>query len=1302
MNSDPVFYYKLAVNLFTVTMNIFSLGKLRLIGAMYDIHNAFHIDAKIKMILFKKIFINNSISNDEIFQISPTESIKGDNNETGIDLKINDLNNIEDEINVDEDSNSINVIYKRLKRFIHEGRRDMDCNEDLDSSFYRENISIENLFESFMKDFQHTITHLPEDSIFNFFQLYILHNMIVNILIYDKTKDANLICKERYISLLNFFEHFTMKIYLPGLDKQLKAINTTTIVLKTTMEEQIVNGPIEKLFWLWSTFFIDALITTDNHLEALPFLNRLIDVSTYSYSSRIHRTQMFYYRALVLYKQLKRNNSLVEKSKKIFKLTTHHLVNNLKTFEKMMTPSPKNRKKVTNFEAPKKRDLQSSAMNEHLNLDSITIEDMKQCLKKAISYIGCHPSHKLYSQLHYLFYKLYKLMAKNNQTLCFHLAETASYHCFRYRLLFNTFKKINASKQPQYNIDSIRFRNEDFATNSYMLTLPKTWRFVQIKLIENGTKYPDLLLCRFQNGNQPYFVKIKSDQHKDIKFFMEEFTQIMKLNSISIHETEKKSFWRMRFESDFQLKSLLDMTEQHVFGLAKGIFMGQPNNKRYLSCCSSFRKYLLDLVNEMKLDCQDSNLLNIFIESIVLFTAEETVIAAQLLFNTTETGFISRFEELRKKYFSSWMKNDKLEQLFNDIEPVGLIIDQSLNQFPFESLPSLRQRGQPFFRIPSVKIASFLYEKYKQLVDDGIDDEKTFYLLNPGSNLASTETFFKQKFLSINEWNGFVGTVPNGQKLAENFETKDIYVYMGHGSGSQYYRSIPNGLDVVNINSLSIVVGCSSGRVTNETKTSDVFGSAYRFLINGAPVYIGALWDVTDKDIDLYMDNFMSLWLSRWNHNAEQSSKKNISLCKSISLARDSCKLRYLNGCATVVYARKLVLGIETSCDDTGIAIVDEDGQIISEVCASQTALHVSNGGIIPPVARDLHKTVIDRCVSNCLHNANVLSTDLSAIAVTIKPGLPLSLLVGCNYAKKLSAKYSLPVLPIHHMEAHALTALIEYPKLSFPFVTLLISGGHSIICFVKGIEDFRLMGQSTDDAPGDIMDKAARALKLKNLGPPFSIISGGAAIELMAKNGDPFSYFCRVKSYPLYSGRHRTCNFSFSGFLTAILRKIRQLETDNQTSPDEVLTEAPDLCASILYVISFILIKRLQRAFQYLDEKEILSCYDQRKLVVSGGCAANRFITGMIRNYCHHEAIDLFIPSSKLCTDNGVMIAWNGQLKLQNEKIFPHSVLREQQLIQMLDIDSKAKLGLDISKDVTNANIKCERIDIKNFVNFL
>ncbi|KAI2810381.1 putative tRNA N6-adenosine threonylcarbamoyltransferase, mitochondrial [Blomia tropicalis] len=398
------------------------------------------------------------------------------------------------------------------------------------------------------------------------------------------------------------------------------------------------------------------------------------------------------------------------------------------------------------------------------------------------------------------------------------------------------------------------------------------------------------------------------------------------------------------------------------------------------------------------------------------------------------------------------------------------------------------------------------------------------------------------------------------------------------------------------------------------------------------------------------------------------------------------------------------VLGIETSCDDTGIAIIAENGNILSDVCASQTTIHVSNGGIIPPVARDLHRSVIDSSVRKCLEEAKISPKDLSAIAVTTKPGLPLSLIVGCVYAKKLSAKYNIPVIPIHHMEAHALTAMIEYPieKLDFPFLTLLISGGHCLITYVTGVNNFQLMGYSIDDAPGDILDKTARALRLKNLGQPYNAISGGAAIELMAKDGDPFSHFERSASHPMYSSRLRTCNFSFSGFLTGILRHIDRLENEIDLPPDKVLPQAPDLCASILYVISFTLIKRLQRAYEFLDRMEIWPESIPKRLVVSGGCAANKFITNTIGNYCKHEGIDLFIPSTKLCTDNGVMIAWNGLLKLKHEHLDPHLILRNQDQIQQLEFTSKAPLGCDISKQVTDANIKCERINVKSFVNFV
>lgn len=430
----------------------------------------------------------------------------------------------------------------------------------------------------------------------------------------------------------------------------------------------------------------------------------------------------------------------------------------------------------------------------------------------------------------------------------------------------------------------------------------------------------------------------------------------------------------------------------------------------------------------------------------------------------------------------------------------------------------------------------------------------------------------------------------------------------------------------------------------------------------------------------------------------------------------------------------KLVLGIETSCDDTGIALLRaSDGAILAEVTASQTALHVSNGGIIPPVARDLHRSAIDRCVGECLKTAGggVSARDLAAVAVTLRPGLSLSLLVGCQYAKKLSAKYHLPVVPIHHMEAHALTAMLQYgDQLRFPFLCLLISGllwcfemtpanhknkqlkelsdlgGHCLIVHVKGLHDFELLGRSIDDAPGDILDKTARALRLKNLGPPYSQVSGGAAVELMARSGNPFSHFERATSTPLYSSRRRTCNFSFSGFLTAITRHIARLEEETGLAADGVLPQAPDICASLLYVLSFTLIKRLQRAYAFLEqrqENDPSSGSFSKRLVVSGGCAANQFIGGMLQAFAADQGLQLFIPRPGLCTDNGVMIAWNGVLKLREEEEEgispPGAILRDQAAIQQLDIQPKAALGVDITRAVTDAHIKTERIDVKSYV---
>ncbi|XP_054166082.1 tRNA N6-adenosine threonylcarbamoyltransferase, mitochondrial-like [Oppia nitens] len=362
-----------------------------------------------------------------------------------------------------------------------------------------------------------------------------------------------------------------------------------------------------------------------------------------------------------------------------------------------------------------------------------------------------------------------------------------------------------------------------------------------------------------------------------------------------------------------------------------------------------------------------------------------------------------------------------------------------------------------------------------------------------------------------------------------------------------------------------------------------------------------------------------------------------------------------------------------------------------------QLKTHLSNGGIIPPVARVLHQECIDDCVRQALQQASVSPANLSAIAVTLRPGLPTSLIIGKNYAKALAIKYSLPVIPIHHMEAHALMATIDN-DINFPFVTLLISGGHCLLAIVRNINKFELLGNTQDIAPGDLMDKISRRLRLKNFGQPYNEISGGAALELCAKTGNPFEYFTDVNKYPTYTSLNRNCGFSFSGFETMTIRLIERLEKETDIEPDRVLPQANNICASLQYAITFMFIKRLQRAFIFIRDNNL---FDNKpiKLVISGGCASNQFITDCIRNYCQTEDIEVIVPHKRLCGDNGVMIAWNGILKLVNENKFSDSIIRSMDSIKKIDILAKAPFGEDISNLLISQHIKCDTIDVKKFI---
>lgn len=218
---------------------------------------------------------------------------------------------------------------------------------------------------------------------------------------------------------------------------------------------------------------------------------------------------------------------------------------------------------------------------------------------------------------------------------------------------------------------------------------------------------------------------------------------------------------------------------------------------------------------------------------------------------------------------------------------------------------------------------------------------------------------------------------------------------------------------------------------------------------------------------------------------------------------------------------KAIILGIETSCDDTGCAVLDTNGNILGEALKSQHLIHLNNGGIIPPIAQDLHRKNIESVVNKAVSLADISYENIDAIAVTVKPGLPLSLDIGTKYGKYLCRKFKKPFIPIHHMEAHALTARMFDRSIQFPFLVLLISGGHCLIAVAQHVNKFLLLGESIDDAPGEAFDKMARRMKLKNL-TEYSQLNGGQAIELAASKADnPLQYKFTI---PLL--QYKNCNF--------------------------------------------------------------------------------------------------------------------------------------------------------------------------------
>jgi len=313
-----------------------------------------------------------------------------------------------------------------------------------------------------------------------------------------------------------------------------------------------------------------------------------------------------------------------------------------------------------------------------------------------------------------------------------------------------------------------------------------------------------------------------------------------------------------------------------------------------------------------------------------------------------------------------------------------------------------------------------------------------------------------------------------------------------------------------------------------------------------------------------------------------------------------------------------LTLGIETSCDETSVAVVRDGHEILSNVILSQT-VHTRFGGVIPEVASREHIKAIVPIYQEALDNASVTIDDIDLIAATMGPGLVGPLLVGLTFAKGLAFARQLPFVPINHLEGHLTANLLEHADLDSHHMTLIVSGGHTMLIEVKSFGEYELLGQTRDDAAGEAFDKVA---KLMGLGYP-----GGAALDRLAKDGDPkYHRFPRPVKKQEYQ-------FSFSGLKTAVALYLKKL--------DEATFEAnkSNIAASFQEAVVDVLVTKAVRA---VKEKNI------RHLTISGGVAANSRLRESMQEALDKIGGRLFYPSIELCTDNGAMIAAAGYYNFQ------------------------------------------------------
>ena len=367
----------------------------------------------------------------------------------------------------------------------------------------------------------------------------------------------------------------------------------------------------------------------------------------------------------------------------------------------------------------------------------------------------------------------------------------------------------------------------------------------------------------------------------------------------------------------------------------------------------------------------------------------------------------------------------------------------------------------------------------------------------------------------------------------------------------------------------------------------------------------------------------------------------------------------------------KHVLGIETTFDDTGVAIVNDNGDVLADTLYTQKEIHLQNRGVNPIVAQLAHRQKLPIAVDEVMNRANMSFREIDALATATHPGLSVCLGEGLQFSKHLIRDHKLPFIPIHHMEAHLLTARLG-TAIQFPFLSLLVSGGHCILCIALKLGQYKVLGETKDEPPGAVFDKVARAFKFVE--QKQERVFNGRDLEKIAKFGNCHRY----KPVVPFSRRAEChCDFSFAGLQTQALNHLQKAKS---------FQDEADVAAWFQYCSFKHILSKTHRAIVFCQIKNLISD-SSATLVVSGGVASNTLLQSGLEALCKRTKTNLVIPPSHLCTDNGIMIAWAGMEYLLKDLGISDDPFNEKYL-------PKSALGTSIKQEVIELHIKIPKID--------